>query len=190
MITKKSNYLFQQNGAPAHPAKTVHDWFDANMWAWPKGFAPLSHQIWTPSTSACGLVLKKRLARDAISTQMSFPRKVFYEEKFRQEGLQGLPILIRVGCCRQRWPRSIIWYLWVLIYRYVAKVVHFLFKLRFCRRSKFIKQNVAGLLQSPVGLEHNRNMCWTFRFSSNGYINFYVTVYSRNIVLPNGGNYS
>ena len=39
-IAKKAYYVFQQDGAPAHTAKTVQN---ANMSFWPKDFDPHSH---------------------------------------------------------------------------------------------------------------------------------------------------
>ena len=39
-ISKKSDYIFQQDGALAYTAKTVQGWFDANMSFWLKDFWP------------------------------------------------------------------------------------------------------------------------------------------------------
>ena len=44
-ITKKSDYVFQQDEAPACTAKTVQDWLDTNRGIWLKNFWPHSHQI-------------------------------------------------------------------------------------------------------------------------------------------------
>ena len=70
-IIKKSDYIFQQNGAPAHMAKIMQDWLDANVSFWSKDFSPYRHHIWTLSTSVCGLTLKKWFIRHATATQMS-----------------------------------------------------------------------------------------------------------------------
>ena len=37
-FSKKLDYVFQQDGAPIHTAKTVHNWLDANMSFYPKNF--------------------------------------------------------------------------------------------------------------------------------------------------------
>ena len=44
-IAKKSDYVFQQNGAPAHTTKTMQNRLDANMSFWFNDFVPHSHQI-------------------------------------------------------------------------------------------------------------------------------------------------
>lgn len=54
-ITKKADYVFQQDGAPAHTAKIVQEWLESNMHFWPKDFwppqspdlNPLDYSIWT-----------------------------------------------------------------------------------------------------------------------------------------------
>jgi hypothetical protein len=53
-ITKKADFVFQQDGAPAHTAKTVQEWLGANMKFWPKDFwppqspdlNPLDYSVW------------------------------------------------------------------------------------------------------------------------------------------------
>ncbi|KAF2358831.1 hypothetical protein FHG87_010412 [Trinorchestia longiramus] len=37
-ITRNANYVFQQDGAPAHTAKTVQEWLGSNMNFWSKDF--------------------------------------------------------------------------------------------------------------------------------------------------------
>ena len=37
-ITKKSDYVFQQNGVPAHTTNTLQNWLNANMSFWHKDF--------------------------------------------------------------------------------------------------------------------------------------------------------
>ena len=37
-VTKKSDYVFQQDRVPAHAAKTLQDWLNANRSVWPKDF--------------------------------------------------------------------------------------------------------------------------------------------------------
>ena len=39
-ITKKADYVFQQDGAPAHTTKIAHNWLETNMSFWPKEFWP------------------------------------------------------------------------------------------------------------------------------------------------------
>ena len=39
-ITKKADYVFQQDGAPAHTAKIAQNWLETNMSFWPKDFWP------------------------------------------------------------------------------------------------------------------------------------------------------
>ena len=54
-ITRKADYVFQQDGAPAHTAKIVQEWLESNMHFWPKDFLPpqspdlnpLDYSIWT-----------------------------------------------------------------------------------------------------------------------------------------------
>jgi len=53
-IAKGGNYVFQQDGAPAHTSKTVQDWMSQNMTFWPKDFwppqspdlNPLDYSVW------------------------------------------------------------------------------------------------------------------------------------------------
>ena len=51
------------------------------------------------------------------------PRMVIDEERLLQRGLQEFPTSFRAWYYHQRWPHSIIWCLWVLIYCYVIIVV-------------------------------------------------------------------
>ncbi|KAF2351465.1 hypothetical protein FHG87_017780 [Trinorchestia longiramus] len=53
-ITRNKNYVFQQDGAPAHSAKTFQEWLGSNMNFWPKDFWPqspdlnhLNYSVWT-----------------------------------------------------------------------------------------------------------------------------------------------
>ena len=61
-----------------------------------------------------------------------------------------LPPSIKACYCRQRWPHWIIWWFWVSIYGYVTKVILYHSKLHYYKYFKFTKQNVTGLLKSPV----------------------------------------
>ena len=69
--TKKSDYVFQKDRAPALTRKTLQDQLDANMTIRFKDLDPHNHQIWTLSTSTCGHKLRKRLATHATATKMS-----------------------------------------------------------------------------------------------------------------------
>ncbi|KAF2367522.1 Multihem cytochrome [Trinorchestia longiramus] len=54
-ITRNANYVFQQDGAPAHIENTVQEWLGSNMNFWPKNFwppqlpdlNPLDYSVWT-----------------------------------------------------------------------------------------------------------------------------------------------
>lgn len=53
-IAKKTDYVFQQDGAPAHTARVVQEWLSSNMKFWPKDFwppqspdlNPLDYSVW------------------------------------------------------------------------------------------------------------------------------------------------
>ena len=45
-IVKGGNYMFQQDGAPAHTSNTIQDWMSQNITFWPKDFwAPQSPDL-------------------------------------------------------------------------------------------------------------------------------------------------
>ena len=102
-ITKKSDYVRLPTGRSAGVhAKTVRDWLDAPTWAFgPKTLCSHSHQIQTPSTSACRSTLRKRLARHATTTQMS--SMLLWKSIAVDEGRlhQELPVSIRACYCGQ-----------------------------------------------------------------------------------------
>ena len=70
-ITKKSDYVCQQNGALIRTEKAVQDGLDVNLSFWPRDYCLHSHQIWTTLTSACGRTLRKSHATAAqISSRL------------------------------------------------------------------------------------------------------------------------
>jgi len=90
-VLKKSDYVFQQDGAPAHTAKVVQKWMHDNMSFWPKTFwppqspdlNPLDYSIWTHVESkACKCRhssvedLKKAVNRSWASMRKAYIRKV------------------------------------------------------------------------------------------------------------------
>ena len=60
-ITKKSNYILQQDGELAHTAKAIQNWLGASMRLGPKEFWP----------SDFGRTLRNSLARHTTAPQMS-----------------------------------------------------------------------------------------------------------------------
>ena len=90
-ITRNANYVFQQDGAPAHTAKNVQEWLGSNMNFWPKDFwppqspdlNPLDYSVWTHIESkACKVrhssveELKSSVNRSWASMRKDFIRKV------------------------------------------------------------------------------------------------------------------
>lgn len=70
-ITKNADYVFQQDGDPAHTAKVVQDWLGSNMNFWSKDFwlpqlpnlNPLDYSEWHIS--------RTRLAKFTIAVSKS-----------------------------------------------------------------------------------------------------------------------
>ena len=115
-------------------------------WAFdPKNIGPNSHQIWYPSISACGRILRKSL-QDTPQKKNRWAQcfcehcMVVDEERLRQEGLQELLTSIKAYYCRQRWPHWTILCVCVLIYRYITKIVYFHAKLRYYKCLKFTRK--------------------------------------------------
>ena len=65
-ITNNANYLFQQDGAPAHTAKIVQEWLGSDMNFWPNDFWPLQRPDLKLST-ASGRILGVKLAKFATA---------------------------------------------------------------------------------------------------------------------------
>ena len=64
-ITNNANYLFQQDGAPAHTAKIVQEWLGSDMNFWPPQSPDLS-----PSTTASGRILRARPVKFATAVSV------------------------------------------------------------------------------------------------------------------------
>ena len=68
---KNSNYVFQQDGAPAHTANIVQEWLGLN----PRTSGCHSRLTWTPSNTASGRTLRPRPVKfaTAVYRSWSFP---------------------------------------------------------------------------------------------------------------------
>ena len=92
------DHVFQQNGAPAHKAKTVQDWLYVNM-----SFCG-PHSL--PSTLACGRTLRKRLVRhattntDELKVYVYRARRAIWEGFFRKVCKNFRPRLERVSAVK------------------------------------------------------------------------------------------
>lgn len=90
-ITKKGDYVFQQDGAPAHTAKVVQEWLRSNMSFWPKDMwppqspdlNPLDYSVWAHvEGKACKVrhssveELKTSVNRAWASMKKDYVRKV------------------------------------------------------------------------------------------------------------------
>ena len=71
-ITRNANYVFQQDGAPAHTANIVQEWLGSNMNFWPKDFWPHSRLTWTPSTTTSGRILRAKPVKLATAAWRSW----------------------------------------------------------------------------------------------------------------------
>ena len=90
-ITNGADYVFQQDGAPAHTAKVVQQWLGQNMKFWPKDFwppqspdlNPLDYSVWAQiEHKACATrhsnvdALKTSVDRAWSSMRKDYVRKV------------------------------------------------------------------------------------------------------------------
>ncbi|KAF2366663.1 hypothetical protein FHG87_002582 [Trinorchestia longiramus] len=89
-ITRNANYVFQQDGTPAHTAKTVQELLRSNMNFWPKDFSPpqspdlnpLDYSVWTHiERKACevrhnSVELKSSVNRSWATMRKDYIRKV------------------------------------------------------------------------------------------------------------------
>ena len=97
-ITKKLDYIFQQEGALSHTAKNVQDQLDANISLWTISLIPtfarfesswlqLANPNWRKSLQ--DMPQKHRWTLDVCEQRVTVD-----EDRLRQEGLQDLPIFL------------------------------------------------------------------------------------------------
>ena len=105
-ITKRSDYVFRQDGAPAHTASTMQDWLDANTGFWPKdlwlahspGLKTLDCSLWTHVEERASRTRQSNTEDRGFCER----RKALDEERLREEDLQKLPAT-NLACYYRQW---------------------------------------------------------------------------------------